>query len=121
MRRSPAWYPLHRAAVARPARHAALAAVRRDVRRARRDGSAQRARRDEARETSAARLELRTRFLTRRFAKHAPAWQFVVWARQFGLFLDYAVPTLLLDFLHSSCTLVFWHSSPPPAETLHLE
>ena len=50
------------------------------------------------------RYESRTRFLTRRFAKHAPHWQFVVWLRQFVLFLDYALPNLVLDFSLASMT-----------------
>ena len=32
-------------------------------------------------------LELRVSFLTRRFARHAPYWQFAIWLRQFALFV----------------------------------
>ena len=37
---------------------------------------------------SADRLKLRMGYLTRRFADHAPYWQFVVWSRQFLLAID---------------------------------
>ena len=37
---------------------------------------------------SADRLKLRMRYLTRRFADHAPYWQFVVWSRQLLLAID---------------------------------
>lgn len=47
---------------------------------------------------SVARIEARTDFLTRRYAEHAPYWQFVVWMRQFCLFLDYMIAALILDF-----------------------
>ena len=32
-------------------------------------------------------MEYRMSYLTDRFARHAPAWQFVIWLRQFLLFL----------------------------------
>lgn len=38
-----------------------------------------------AREKQLKRLEVRVEYLTQRYAKHAPYWQFVVWARQLAL------------------------------------
>ena len=52
--------------------------------------------------TSEERLERRLRFVTKRFAKHAPRWQFVVSARQLSLTLIASVGSALRERLGSS-------------------
>ena len=40
-------------------------------------------------------LQLRMRFMTKRFGDHAPYWQFVIWGRQFLLTLSTLLPDLI--------------------------
>ena len=63
----------------------------------------------EARSARLEAKETRMRYLTDRYAAHAPYWQFVVWARQLALILDAtvarAVDTLLGVYIHSGIAI----------------